>query len=398
MHTQQERQPSKAEHARVSQRAARAQSVEAAATLASEAGATFASDRERLESFGRCLDGLRKRVEAELGGSDIAHMRRVRTASNRLEIGGRTLIHFSFEPIGFSIGVGALWAHKLLETIEIGHTTLHGTYDRIPGAEGLSSRAFRWKTPIDEAAWRNAHNVRHHQYTNIAGRDPDVDFGGLRLSDEVARKTLHALQPLSNVATWFGFTTAINVHITGLIDVYTPGRKAHVLKDRSWREIWSAHRAGLGKPMRYYRREYVFFPLLAGPFFWKTLLGNFLSEVGKDLYAGATIYCGHVGAQGYAPGTRAKTRAEWYVMQVEASRDFEVPAVIALLCGGLERQIEHHLFPRLPPNRLREIAPRVRALCEEHGVTYRTGTWPATLRDVLRNLRRLSAPDPQKSV
>jgi len=385
MHAQQERRRlSEPVHARPSPTAGSAQSVE---TLP-----TFVSDRERIESFGRCLDELRRRVEAELGESDIAYMRRVRAASNRLEIGGRSLIHFSFEPIAFSIGVAALWAHKLLETIEIGHTTLHGTYDRIPGAEGLSSSGFHWKAPIDEDAWRNAHNVQHHQYTNVAGRDPDVDFGLLRLSDEVARKTAHALQPLSNLVTWLGFTAAINAHVTGLIDVYTPDRKAHLLKDRSWRRIRSAHRAWLGKLLRYYGREYVFFPMLAGPWFWKTLLGNLLSEVGKDLYAGATIYCGHVGAQDYPPGTRAKNRAEWYVMQVEASRDFEVPALIALLCGGLERQIEHHLFPRLPPNRLREIAPRVRAICEEHGVTYRTGTWPATLGDVLRHLRRLSLP------
>lgn len=384
MHAQQERRLSPTDQVQRLPRGDRARCIETAPA--------FASDRARIESFGRSLDELRKRVEAELGATDVAYMRRVRAASRRLEIGGRSLIHFSFEPIGFSIGVVALWAHKLLETAEIGHTTLHGTYDRIPGAEGLSSRAFRWKTPIDEDAWRNAHNIQHHQYTNVAGRDPDLDFGVLRLSEEVAYKPVHSLQPLSNLLSWFGMITAIDVHATGLIDVYTPGRQAHLLKDRSWRAIASAHRAALGKLLRYFGREYVFFPMLAGPWFWKTLLGNFLSEVGKDLYAGATIYCGHVGAQSYAPGTRATSRAEWYVMQVEASRDFEVPALVGLLCGGLERQIEHHLFPRLPPNRLREIAPRVRALCEEHGVTYRTGTWPATLRDVLRHLRQLSLP------
>ncbi len=354
----------------------------------------FASERERIESFGQRLDELRKSVESELGESDATYARRVRTASNGLEICGRTLIHFSFEPIGFGVGVSALWAHKLLEAIEIGHTTLHGAYDRIPGAGGLSSDAFRWKSPIDEDAWRTAHNIKHHQYTNVAGRDPDMDFGLLRLSDKVAHKRIHALQPLTNVATWFGFTTAINAHVTGVIDAYTPDRSARLLKDQSWQEIGAAHRAAILKLLRYYGREYVFFPILAGPFFWKTFLGNFLSEVGKDLYAGATIYCGHVGAHDHAPGTRAKSRADWYVMQVEASRDFEVPIALGLLCGGLERQIEHHLFPRLPPNRLRQIAPRVRAICEEHGVTYRTGTWPATLRDVFRHLRRLSAPDP----
>lgn len=389
MHAHHEQRSSNTRHPRLSRKGLGAESV--------VKRRNFASERERIESFGRCLDDLRNSIEVELGEPDIAYMRRIRAVSNRLEIFGRSLIHFSVEPIGFCVGVGALWTHKLLETIEIGHTTLHGTYDRMPGAEALSSHEFRWKTPIDETAWRDAHNIRHHQYTNVAGRDPDMDFGLLRLSDDVPYKTAHVLQPLSNLASWFGMTTAINVHVTGLIDVYTPGRRAQVLKDGSWQGIWSAHRAALGKLLRHYAREYVLFPALAGPFFWKTLLGNVLSEVGKDLYAGATIYCGHVGAQGYAHGTRAKSRAEWYIMQVEASRDFEVSTPVALLCGGLERQIEHHLFPRFPPNRLRQIAPRVRAICEEHGVTYRTGSWPATLLDVLRNLRRLSAPDRRSS-
>ena len=49
-------------------------------------------------------------------------------------------------------------------------------------------------------------------------------------------------------------------------------------------------------------------------------------------------------------------------MQVEAANDFEVSLPISILCGGLDRQIEHHLFPTLAPPRLREIAPRVRAI------------------------------------
>jgi linoleoyl-CoA desaturase len=62
------------------------------------------------------------------------------------------------------------------------------------------------------------------------------------------------------------------------------------------------------------------------------------------------------------------------------------------LCGGLDRQIEHHLFPRLPPNRLREIAPRVRAVCEAHGVRYLSKGWFSTLREVMGELRNLSRP------
>jgi hypothetical protein len=58
-----------------------------------------AVDRRRIEAFGRALDALRKEVEADLGERDVAYMRRVRSASRRLELTGRGLIHFSRDGI-----------------------------------------------------------------------------------------------------------------------------------------------------------------------------------------------------------------------------------------------------------------------------------------------------------
>ena len=114
--------------------------------------------------------------------------------------------------------------------------------------------------------------------------------------------------------------------------------------------------------MPYYLKNYVFFPALAGPMFWKVLLGNWLAETMRDVYSAATIFCGHVGEDvaSYPEGTRAHGRGEWYAMQVEAANDFEVSWPVSILCGGLDQQIEHHLFPQLAPQRLREIAPEVR--------------------------------------
>jgi NADPH-dependent stearoyl-CoA 9-desaturase len=78
------------------------------------------------------------------------------------------------------------------------------------------------------------------------------------------------------------------------------------------------------------------------------------------------------------------------VMQVEATNDYEVCLPVSILCGGLDRQIEHHLFPTLPPARLREIAPEVRAICERHGIEYKTDTWGRTLQKSLSHIGRLS--------
>jgi linoleoyl-CoA desaturase len=156
--------------------------------------------------------------------------------------------------------------------------------------------------------------------------------------------------------------------------------------------VLAAYRRALRKYVPYYLKNYVFFPLLAGPGFAKVLFGNWLAETARDIYSAATIYCGHVGPEtaSWPEGTKSRGRGEWYAMQVEATNDFEVSRPISILCGGLDRQIEHHLFPKLAPERLREIAPEVRAACEAHGVRYRTASWGKTLWAALRHIARLS--------
>jgi linoleoyl-CoA desaturase len=364
----------------------------------SGAGATNSADAERIAAFGQALETLRREVEQKLGESDAEHIRRIGKVSSALEIIGRTLIHFSFEPVGFGAGTAALWAHKTLELMEIGHMALHGAYDGLPKTERFQSQKFHWKAPIDEASWKMGHNVRHHQYTNIAGKDPDLDFGSLRLSARIPYKKAHAYQPVTNWLSWLGFTTAINLHVTGILDIYQKQGESEVLQNPSKEEVRKAQTTFAKKWARYFGREYLFFPLLAGPFFPKVLLGNWLSDLGRDVYAGAIIYCGHVGAEDFPQGTEPPSRAHWYAMQAEAARDVEVPALVSILCGGLDLQIEHHLFPRLPPNRLREIAPRVREICEKHGVRYRSDTWPRTLRSVVAELTRLRSRKADEAV
>jgi fatty acid desaturase len=359
------------------------------ATGSVSAGSSGGLSAERVAEFGHELEALRREIELQLGESDVEHIRRIGQLSDRLEMLGRSLIMLSLEPLSFSVGTAALWAHKTLELMEIGHMALHGAYDGLPDCDRFQSEDFRWKAPIDESSWKTGHNLRHHQYTNIAGRDPDLDFGALRLSPRIDWKPVHALQPFSNYLTWLGFATAINLHVTGILDLYLRQGSSEVLQDATPAQARAAKRTFLRKWFRYYGREYVLFPALAGLFFPKVLFGNALSELGRDIYAAAIIYCGHVGADDFPNDYEPQTRAHWYVMQVQAARDVRVPEWVSILCGGLDLQIEHHLFPRLPPNRLREIAPRVQELCEKYGVNYRAASWPETLRSVVRELSSL---------
>ncbi|MBX3187712.1 MAG: acyl-CoA desaturase [Labilithrix sp.] len=339
---------------------------------------------------------MKRRVLARMGEEDVRYVKRLNRFSRAMEIAGRVLIHVSPEPITFFLGVGALWIHKQLQATEVGHTALHGAYDRLEGAEGFRSRTFRWDTPIDEESWREGHNVRHHGNTNVAGRDPDIHFGPVRLTEQTPHAWHHRFQlPFTLGILFPNFAFLMNLHFTGLNDVFSDNgiaTKLDVLPDRSPESKRLAWKRTLRKYVPYYLKNYVFFPLLAGPFWWKVLLGNWLAETMRDVYSAATIYCGHVGhdVASYAIATKARGRGQWYAMQVAATNDYEVSRPISILCGGLDRQIEHHLFPTLPPHRLREIAPEVRAICERHGVPYKTDTWGRTLKKALAHVAALS--------
>ncbi len=357
---------------------------------------------ERMRSFGKAIDEIRIRAEAGLGAADVTRIRRLNYFSRGMEVAGRTMIHFSFEPFGFLAGVGALWLHKQLQAIEIGHTVLHGVYDKLEGGERFNSKKFTWDAPVDEEAWRQGHNIQHHHFTNVAGKDPDMTFGPARFTEQTPHNFLHRLQfPIILAVMVPNFAFFLNLHFTGLNDLYFGNGRAKEFEgetDRSWKAVKAAHLAALRKYVPYYLKNYLLFPLLAGlmfwkiSMFWKVLLGNWMAEVLRDFYTAATIYCGHIGeeAADYPEGTRANGRGEWYAMQVESTNNFNVCLPISILCGGLDYQIEHHLFPKLPPDRLRKIAPEVRAVCKAHGIPYRTGSWWGTLKKALVHMRDLS--------
>jgi fatty acid desaturase len=363
------------------------------------AAAPFAGEvptPETLASFARALNAVKQRVKAQIGAADIRDMRRLRRIALAIEAAGRLMIHFCFEPILFTVGVLTLWIAKQISVMEVGHTVLHGTYDGMSEAPDLHSDRYWWPAPIHEASWKYAHNVRHHGATNIAGMDPDIHFGTVRLTAQTPYKKHHALQTpttLLAIFPFFGFW--MNAHVTGLLDLYLGNDRADgfdFIPDRSAKTRRMVWKKALSKYLPYYGKELVLFPLLAWTQWWKVLLANCIAETLTAIYSAATIYCGHTGEKvsSWPEGTRPQSRGQWYAMQIAASQNFAVPRPLSIMCGALDYQIEHHLFPTFPPKRLRQIAPEVRAICAAHGIQYKSDTWPRTLARVFQHLWQLS--------
>lgn len=352
---------------------------------------------DSLKAFAAEIDAIRARAEAMVGPGEVAYIKRLAWLARGLEILGRFLILISPGPITFILGVLSLWVYRQLQAQEIGHTVLHGTFDKLPGAEAFHAERFRWHVPLNEEAWRYSHNLRHHSFTNIPGKDPDLSSTLMRFTARIPHRFAYYFQVLSTLFVLLpNFGLMVSLHYGGLATLRTPEFLAHQTPE--W--LKANRRRALRKLALFYGKEYVLLPglaaLLGAVYAWKLILGTLLASFLANVYTGITNLCGHVGDVPYwPPETKAHGKGEWYKLQVESTMNYEVPLLVSILCGALDRQIEHHLFPRLPTTVLRAIAPDVRAACAAHGVRYKTASWPRTILDMFRHIRRLSSPSAQ---
>jgi len=356
-------------------------------------------DEEKLSAFSQEIDQIKRDIEGKMGEEDLVYLKKMEKKSILLKSLGRTLLHFSLDPVTWSAGVLSLWIGKQINTAEIGHYALHGAWDNFPAAEKFHAKKMKWDCPVEEDSWRHGHNILHHQFTNIVGKDPDVNYVTLRLSKETKWAWHHAFQVVQFFAVMPAFFWVMNPFFTGVSDLLRRfGTEGYtdVLQDRKLKTVTKAIRQSLKKATPYFIKNYILWPMLAGPMWWKVLTGNFLADVLRDSFLAAAIYGGHFGEdlKFYPKAFKAHGRGEWYKQQVETTHDFHNPGWLSKLCGALDYQIEHHLFPKFPPNRLREVASRVQKLCEKFGLAYQNDSWFKTLKKAVRQVAKMSFPNP----
>ena len=258
-------------------------------------------------------------------------------------------------------------------------------YDRIEEVpERYKSKQFRWQVPIDEEAWRYGHNGRHHGATNVAGRDADIHFGTVRLTEQTPHRGVHRFQlPMALLVLFPNFAFLMNLHFTGVSSTCTTTTASPV----SSTSCPTGRRRAVARPTGGRCAstcpttliEYVLFPALAGPIFLEGDARQLARRATlRDVYSAATIFCGHVGEDtaSYPPGSTkaAQSRGAWYAMQIEATQQLrQVSRPLSVLCGGLDLQIRAPPVPAAaapPPARGR--AARAARCAQQHGVTYRS--------------------------
>lgn len=343
------------------------------------------SPRE-IEAFGAELDALRAEVIADLGQTDLDHIRGVIRLQRYAEASGRLLLHFGVDPISFVLGTGALSLAKILENMEIGHNVMHDQYDWT-GDPSLNGLTYEWDNVCDGDNWRHFHNVEHHSFTNILGKDRDIGYGVLRVTDAQPWRPGHLTQPVGALALAALFQWGVGVH-----DLRTDDPEARALP---LREQWARWRPFLRKASWQLGKDYVFFPAIALGNAPRVFAGNLLANLTRNVWSFSVIFCGHFpdGAAFYTEDeVDHETRGAWYLRQLRGSVNFEGGPWLHLLSGHLSHQIEHHLFPDLPAHRYPALAERVREICARYRQPYNTGSLATQLGSVARNLVRLAWP------
>jgi len=344
-----------------------------------------------IESLAIELDAIRQDIEDSRGERDARYILRTIAAQRALEVTGRVLLAASSRRSAWWAGTVTLGAAKIIENMEISHNVMHGQWDWMNDPE-IHSSTWEWDMSAAAKHWRYLHNFVHHKYTNILGMDDDVGYKMLRVTRDQPWKRHYLFNLLLNTILGIGFEWGIALQHLEI---------GKTVKGRSEPEATKVRlREFSAKAGRQVFKDYVAFPALtslsAGATYTSTLAANTTANVIRNVWAYTVILCGHFpdGAEKFTKTDMiGETKGQWYLRQLLGSANFNAGPAMRFMSGNLCQQIEHHLYPDLPSNRLAEISVRVRQVCDKYDLPYTTGPLLLQCGKAWRTIAKLSLPD-----
>ena len=256
----------------------------------------------------------------------------------------------------------------------IGHDAGHGQIRRgaranavigVIHANAMVGLSYSW--------WVDKHN-RHHAHPNMPDRDPDVDAGALAFTLQAAAGRHGFGRVLVRYQAWYFLPLlllqAVSLHVNSV---------SWLIRQRRVRRTEAALLA-MHAALYVTALLLVLSPLKALAFaaVHQGLLG---------VYLGCAFAPNHKGM----PTPTGRDAADFLRRQVLSSRDVRRGWLVDWVLGGLNYQIEHHLFPSMPRPNLKRAQPVVRAYCARIGLPYRECSLLDSYRQALRHLDAMGA-------
>jgi len=344
-----------------------------------------------IENLANELDAIRQDIEDSLGERDARYIRRTIAAQRGLEVAGRLMLAASSRRSAWWAGTATLGVAKIVENMEIGHNVMHGQWDWMNDPE-IHSSAWEWDMGGAAKHWRFTHNFMHHKYTNILGMDDDIGYGLIRVTRDQRWKPFNLGNLVYNtlLASFFEWGVGLQHLELGKIFKGRDDREATKQRVKEF-SVKAGHQVV---------KDYILFPavtsLSPGATFKSTLKANAVANIIRNVWSNAVIFCGHFpdGAEKFTKTDMiGESKGQWYLRQMLGSANFENGPVLRFMSGNLCHQIEHHIYPDLPSNRLHEISVRVRQVCDKYDLPYTTGSFLLQYGKAWRTIAKLSLPD-----
>jgi fatty acid desaturase len=341
---------------------------------------------EQLDEIGVAFDELHEKIKADLGESDARYIRSMITLHRRLGAMSRLVLIFSKYKPAWVLGTAGLSVAKILENMEIGHNVLHGQWDWMNDPT-IHSSTWDWDTASPAAAWKHSHNYVHHTFTNVIGKDNDVGYEIMRVDARQNWKPIYLFQPLYNLLLMALFEWGVAVHDLDF-DKIKKGEK-------SKKQVLDELKAIGVKARRQILKDYVVYPALSGKNYKSTIKANVVANIVRNVWSHAIIFCGHFPDQTFMfteDEVKDETRGAWYVRQLIGAANIDGSDFFHVMAGNLSFQVEHHLYPDMPSSRYKQIAPKVKEICQKYGLPYNTGPLHKQWGTVHRTILRLAFP------
>ncbi len=269
----------------------------------------------------------------------------------------------------------------------ISHDALHGAYSSNKTINRLLGYSFDL-LGANGYIWKITHNVVHHTYTNIHEHDEDLEVAAfIRLSPHADYKSIHKIQHILAFVA-YGFASLFWVFVKDYQHFFMKDIGPYENKDHPTSE-WITL---IVSKLFYYFYILVIPYLLLPITWWQLLIGFLVLHLTAGVILGVIFQLAHVveGTDHPTENARGNIENTWAIHQMETTSNFaHKNKVLCWYIGGLNYQIEHHLFPRICSIHYPKISRIVQQVAAKHNVPYHyQPTLYTAVRSHYRTLKR----------
>ncbi|MDN3492950.1 fatty acid desaturase family protein [Winogradskyella bathintestinalis] len=218
--------------------------------------------------------------------------------------------------------------------------------------------------------WKVQHNVLHHTYTNIQGHDEDIDAGRIiRFSKHSQWLKIHKYQRFYAFLL-YGLLTVNWAVTTDFKQTYQYLKRKLSYGDfpnpaTQWTKLI------IGKIIYY--SIWVVLPLVLGYAWWQVLIGFLIMHYTAGIILSVIFQLAHVmpNTEMPLPDQNGTMKNTWAIHQLFTTSNFSPKSwIVEFYTGGLNRQVEHHLFSNISHVHYKHIAQIVRETAHEFSLPY----------------------------